>query len=62
MTTYRFVFCQLEAVRHCRRSVKKIVGLVTPNSDSDSIFEKNHSFDLDLKNHYNTNYIIPEQF
>ena len=40
MATYRSVGCQLAASLHYRRSVKKIVGLVIQNRNSDSILEK----------------------
>ena len=54
MVAYQSVGCQLEALPYYRRSVKKLVGLVTQNGDFDnnSILEKNRDFDLGLKNRY----------
>jgi len=48
MVTYQSIRCELEAAHHYRRSVKKIMGLVTQNDtvdfDSKSILEKNLLF------------------
>jgi len=46
MVAYQSVGCQLEAVPYYRRSVKKLVGLVTQNGDFDnnSILENKSRF------------------
>jgi len=56
MVVHQSVGCQLQAVPYYRRSVKKLIGLVTQNGDFDfnSILEKNHDFGLDFKNRYST--------
>ena len=56
MVVHQSVGCQLQAVPHYRRSVKKLVGVVTQNGDFDfnSISDKTHYFDLDLQNYYST--------
>jgi len=36
MVVHQSIGCQLEALPHYRRSVKKLVGLVTQNGDFDS--------------------------
>ena len=59
MVAYQSVGCQLEALPHHHRSVKKIVGLVTQNGNFYSnLISKNHHFDLDLKNRYSTTTIF----
>jgi len=40
MAVYQSIGCQLEAVRHCCLCVKKLVGSIIRNRDSDLILEK----------------------